>query len=1490
MMQQSAQPIKGAKSGGSGSQTPYTAPDTLRSVATAKLLYAISEGEIEGLVNGYNSVYLDGTPVNNADGSANIEGVTVDFRAGTVDQSYIQGFPETNNEVSVGVELRYGTPWVRQFTNPQLSAVRLRFAWPSLLTQKDNGDRVGYRITYAIDVSTDGGSYTTVLTTAVDGKTESEYERSHRIDLPQQGSSWQIRVRRLTENADSVTTGDTMNVVSYTEVVDAKLRYPHTALLAVQYNSEQFSSVPKFAALCRGRIIQVPTNYDPETRTYATSGTGTTNGVWDGTFKLAYTNNPAWVWYDLILHKRYGLGNRINANMVNKWKLYQISQYCDVMVDDGKGGTEPRYTCNVYIQTQSQAYQLLNELTSIFHGKSYWDGSQMVVNADMPEDPIYTYTNANVIDGIFEYKGTALRDRHSVATTKWSNPDLNYEDDTAVVFDDSAVTLGISQLDVDVVGCTSEGQAQRAGLWALKSEQLETRTVNFTVGLDGQIPRPFNIINIADQMLQGAMNGGRIKTATASVVQLDRIADAAVGDRLIVNLPSGKAESRNITDIDGYHVTVSPNYSEVPQSQSVWVVDSDNLAVMQFRVLSIKRSDEKKQYEINAVISVPGKHSAIDSGAKIDVKPISVIPAKIQEPPTNVTLSQRTLVEQTLSVTVMTIQWDAADGAVAYDVEWRKDNGDWIKVPRTGTRSVEVRGVYTGQYLARVTAINAADISSKYATSALTDITGKTGSPPALASLTTSSIVFGIDLNWSFPAGSEDTLYTEIYYATSGSGANETLLGQYAYPLDNHTLNGLAAGVSFWFKARIVDRTGNIGPWTDYVQGSSSSDSGVILDYLTGKITESELAQDLLQPIQSIPTLTANIDSINQQLAEITGAGAWVNTTVYDSGDYVTYDDGTGVSLYRAKQDAIPAGTLPTNTTYWDYVGDYASIGEAVAALTASVTDIENSIDVLDGQLTANVRRTDTMIAAYRDDDDGEGRLADVLAGWKAKAAIKLEQKTRASEIEAEAQQRLNLTATVNSNYSDITQQLTVLSNDQQSTAQDLETLQTDYESNKSSVQNTLDSITTETGALAQSIQQVEASASAANAAASTAQNAADQAKADAAAAAGIANGKGKVIIQSTEPATADRLAQNLWIDTTGGANTPKRWNGSAWVAVTDKAATDAANAAAAAQSTADAAQSASAQNTAAVQQVSQAQADLEGNVNALVTIKAETTTSGRKVWAGLALGSNGESSEILLKADNISFINGTDENSITPAVVIENGMPMMNAALIGILLNKTIIQRVGTSMQVFGIGFGSSGQFVEWFGPNVGDISNCTEANATSYKKTNGDQFTGGSFRSGVLQNGYQNTGISAYAVGDYPVSFGPFGTNGRSKTVLLSISAAGPVVQLGTHLDGWSPGTLPTPVFGWAIERKIGSGSWTQIAAGTITGSTVVYQDEIPDTNQYNYYSTSSIDGSYTYTDNSVSTDNFSYRVRVTAWTSVYSGSNPAARQSIGLTSIES
>ena len=1346
--------ITGRKSGSSGS-TPTEAKNDLLSTSYAKMLLALGEGEWEGTIDG-TMIYLDGTPLIDSQGNENFPGTKWEFRPGSVQQSYIQGIPSVENETTVNTELNSDNDWIRSITNSMLSAVRLRLRWPTIQQQKDNGDIVGYTIAYAIDVATDGGSYQTVLSTSVSGKTNQQYERSHRVDLPA-GNSWQVRVRRITPNQNKATVGDTMFISAITEIVDAKFTYPNTALLYVEFDASQFSNIPTVAVEKKLRLVRVPTNYDPEARTYS--------GTWDGSFKIAWTNNPAWVSYDIILEDRFSVGQRITADLVDKWGLYQIAQYCDELVPDGKGGMEPRFLCDVYIQQPKEAWQVLRDLAAIYRGMTYWANGQMVTIADLPRDMDFLYTNANVKGGQFNYSGTSVRSKFSRALVSWDNPDNEYNSDVTSVADAKLQRrYGDNPVELSAIGCTRESEAQRRGKWAIYTNNND-RTVSFSVGLDGQIPLPGYIIGVADSLIAGKRIGGRITAIDGLNITLDSDPEAAINDRLRINLPSGKAERRTIIGVNGRVITISTAFSETPEPQLQWALESDSLEPQLYRVTTVKKADSDDiEYQIAGIAYNPDKFTSIDNGSKLIDRPISILPSKVQQPPASVTISQRTYIEQTQSITVMLISWPAANGAISYDVEWRKDSGEWVTLPRTGSTSAEVRGVYTGDYLARVRAINSVDVASIYRESALTPVTGKTGTPPALASLTTSSIVFGIDLNWSFPAGAEDTLYTEIYYATSSTGANETLLGQYAYPLDNHTLNGLAAGVSFWFKARIVDRTGNIGPWTDYVQGSSSSDAGAILDYLTGKITESELAQDLLQPIQSIPTLTANIDSINQQLAEITGAGAWVNTTVYDSGDYVTYDDGTGISLYRAKQDAIPAGTLPTNTTYWEYVGDYASIGEAVAALTASVTDLENSIDVLDGQLVANVRRTDTMIAAYRDDDDGEGRLADVLAGWKSKAAIKLEQKTRASEIEAEAQQRLNLTAIVDNNYSDITQQLTVLSNDQQSTAQSLEQV----------------------------------------------------------------------------------------VSTVGD-------------------------------------------NTAAVQQVSQAQADLEGNVSAMWKVSMNVTADGKYYAAGFGVGFENEDqglqSAFYVLANKFAILNQvTGTSAVTLPFAVQNGQVLINNAVIGTLQNKTIIQRVGTSMQVFGIGFGSSGQFVEWFGPDVGDPSNCTEANATSYKKTNGDQFTGGSFRSGVLQNGYQNTGISAYAVGDYPVSFGPFGTNGRSKTVLLSISAAAPTVQFGTHLDGWSPGTLPKPVFGWAIERKIGSGSWTQIAAGTITGSTVVHQDEIPDTNQYNYYSTSSIDGSYTYTDNSVSMDNFNYRVRVTAWTSVYSGSNPTARQSIGLTSIES
>ncbi|MCX8985838.1 TipJ family phage tail tip protein, partial [Citrobacter portucalensis] len=398
--------LTGRKGGSSSSRTPTEQPDDLQSVAKAKILVALGEGEFSGQLTG-KDIYLDGTALENADGSQNFSGVTWEFRAGTQSQKYIQGIPGTENEISVGTEVSSATAWTRTFTNTQLSAVRLRLKWPSLFKQEDDGDLVGYSVNYAIDLQTDGGTWQTVLNTSVTGKTTSGYERSHRIDLPQAGNTWTIRLRKITSDANSAKIGDTMTLQSFTEVIDAKLRYPNTALLYIEFDSSQFNgAIPQISCEPKMRVIRVPDTYDPETRTYS--------GTWTGAFKWAWTDNPAWIFYDLVVSDRFGLGHRLTAANIDKWTLYQVAQYCDQMVPDGKGGngTEPRYTCNVYIQDRNDAYTVLRDFAAIFRGMTYWGGDQIVALADMPRDVDYAYTRANVIDGRFTYSSSTTKTRY----------------------------------------------------------------------------------------------------------------------------------------------------------------------------------------------------------------------------------------------------------------------------------------------------------------------------------------------------------------------------------------------------------------------------------------------------------------------------------------------------------------------------------------------------------------------------------------------------------------------------------------------------------------------------------------------------------------------------------------------------------------------------------------------------------------------------------------------------------------------------------------------------------------------------------------------------------------------------------------------------------------------------------------------------------------------------------------------------------------------
>ncbi|MDN8142967.1 phage tail protein [Acinetobacter baumannii] len=854
--------VVGAKKGSKKQRQPVISPDSAQSKTFIKVLYGLAEGEIEGLANGLQSIYLEETPLQNADGSLNFENVKVDFRNGTNDQEYIEGFPAVESETAIDVELKSETPWVRAFSNLDLDAVRLRLKWGPLRTQNaTNGDVSGVTIEYAIDLQTDGGVWTEVLKTKISDKTSANYERAHRIDLPRSDSGWLVRVRRLTPNSSSEYISDKMYIAAVTEVIDAKLRYPNTALLGLQYDAETFGNVAKVAMDAKGRILKVPTNYNPVTRQYV--------GMWDGTFKEAYSNNPAWIYYDICTVDRYALGDRLTPLMVDKWSLYRLAQYCDELVPDGLGGQEPRFTCNVYLQSAEGAFEILTKLAGVFRAITFWDGNSIICDADIPQDTYFTYTRANVIDGNFEYAGTRARDRHNVVKVAWDNPANHYKTEYEFVRDEKAIAEAgqVRILEIDAWGCTSRGQAQRAGWWALKSEQLETRTVSFKVGLDGHIPQPGRVIDIADPLFAGRANGGRVSKISADrkSITLDRDDVVAVaGDRLIINGEDGKAQTRIVQSISGRVVTVTHEFDAIA-AQNVWVIDAQDLATMKFRVISITQ-DESHQFSVTALQYNPAKFDAIDKGAYFDEIPISIVNPTIQDPVTDVVITSESRIDQGINVATMIVSWAQAKGAVKYLVEWRKDDGSWIKLPITGNNSVEVPGIYAGQYQARVTAISAFEIASLPVYSTLTELSGKQGLPPKLAFIQATGILFGIKLDWGFPAtGALDTAYTEIQVSPDGT-SNIAQLGLFAYPTTTHTLQGLQPNLTQFYRGRLIDRIGNIGPWSDWTHATTSADATDVLELLNDQISESQLNQDLKTKIDHIETIDAEIGPLKQDI------------------------------------------------------------------------------------------------------------------------------------------------------------------------------------------------------------------------------------------------------------------------------------------------------------------------------------------------------------------------------------------------------------------------------------------------------------------------------------------------------------------------------------------------------------------------------------------------------------------------------------------------
>lgn len=917
----------GAKGGGSARQ-PVESPNSLRSVQSFRIIDLVSEGEIGGLVNGLQSVFLDGTPVANADGSLNFSGVHIVERTGTQTQDVIPGFSSVENEIGVGVEVRDDTPWTTALSNTELSAVRITLETEGQQrTDTSNGDVTGLSITFAIDIATDGGAYVTVSSPVFDGKSTSQYQRSIRVDLPAATTGWNVRVRRVTPNNDSATVADTSKVSSYTQIIDAKLRYPNSALIAITGDASQFSSVPSRAYEVWGRIIQVPTNYDPTDRTY--------DGVWDGTFKAAWTNNPAWVLYDLILNDRFGLGDLVDVSQVDKWALYQIAQYCDQLVDDGKGAQEPRFTINTQLQSKADAFRVLSDMASVFRGMAYWGGDILATTADMPGDPVYTYTAANVIGGKFTYQSSARKTRYNVAQVTWNDPGNGYGQAVEQYQDDAGVArYGIQSTEFVAFGCTSQGQAQRAAKWATLTSRLETESVSFQVGLEGLLAGPGQIIRILDPNRAGARQAGRIRSAIASIVTVDRAPDqVAVGDTLSVNTPSGASQSRAISAIDGNALTVSPAFDTAPEAESVWVVESAALAAQTFRVLGVKddSSDGQIAFTVSAIQHIADKFAAVDEGSIIQVPPISRLPPPVQLPPSNVTITSHQVIVQGTAATAITISWTPPDGGAArYRVEWQRNNGAWSSMD-TITTTLEQNGVYTGTYVARITAYNAAGIASVPVLSAATSVLGKTV-PPEPPTLTAVGGNLQVLLTWQFPSdiNVDDTSYTEIWVSETSTLAEGHSFGFYAYPINTCTITGLLPEQRRYAWGRLVDKSGNVGDWS------------VPVSAVGGDLT------DLFEPIQDqIDALLENnfprfAGSATDFIGDTTVyAGVWSETTIRQERDN---EFAQTLSLIGVAQEDGRAFILDANTVQ---LSPGKSLASAVNSVEADVGDLSAEVSAV---------------------------------------------------------------------------------------------------------------------------------------------------------------------------------------------------------------------------------------------------------------------------------------------------------------------------------------------------------------------------------------------------------------------------------------------------------------------------------------------------------------------------------------------------------------
>ncbi|WP_407070910.1 phage tail protein [Acinetobacter baumannii] len=943
------------------------------------------------------SIFFDGTRLRHTNGELNFANVSWAERVGLQRQDYIEGFGEgVETPFYKNVQLKSGIPSAFTVSNPNADRVRIILAVNSLLsTDRTSGDTYGTSVEFQIKLSVNNGPYEILANKKITGKTTSRYQRSFSFDLPKKKAdgtpitAWSFQITRTTPDSNSSYLQNTTFFESYSEVELTKFSYPNVALVATRFSSETFSSIPKREYLVDGLLIKVPSNRNKD---------GSYTGPWDGTFKLESSSNPAWILYDLLLSKRYGLGEYITPEMIDESRLYVIGQYCDQLVDDGFGNKEPRYTINCVINTRVEAYDLIVDICSAFNGMAYWAGHMVGFTIDAPGTPQMLFNNTNIV-GDFSYQGTSNKDRHSVAVVTWNDPNDDYKQVPEVVEDPELIERhGIRKTEVMAFGCTSRGQAARYGRWLLFSEHQQSETITFNVGIDAALLLPGDLIYVQDRDRAGKRFGGRLLDCTTKQAVLDDLVDFGefTDLTLVIRLEDGSLAEREIASHTKKTVTVSGHTKEVtvvewaealtvmPVKYALWIIKAAELQPVIARVVNVAQGEEKGTYNITAVPHNPNKYQSIENDLMLDVPPTSILNSRNQEPPASVEIKSEIITTQNVAKTRLVISWKEAKNAARYEVEWKRNDGNWVKLPQTTSLSIEVEDVYAGAYTARVVAYNLFGARSypKYSTS--TDVKGKVGKPTNVLSLTTTPLLFGMKLDWVYPAGNSDLSHVVIEVSDRADGSNPRLLGNVSYPTNTLTIQGLQGGLDQWYRTKTVDKSGNESDWSTFVKGTTGNDPDLVLDLISGQIEESDLAQELQGKIENsanvaeaaqtaatdAQTAAVNAQTSANEAASVASKTASDLQSVTDQLNKEISDEANariaaiaqlndGLTTETTQRKSEDAALLSNIETYKSSTnGTLSSLQEQITTNATNTSANASKISSLDSRLTTNEGKT----------------------------------------------------------------------------------------------------------------------------------------------------------------------------------------------------------------------------------------------------------------------------------------------------------------------------------------------------------------------------------------------------------------------------------------------------------------------------------------------------------------------------------------------------